>query len=343
MKLNKDRRIEGYWLATPVTFWTQKVQEERRRKLRARVELGNVTFTEFMRHEEINAYLLRLAQDYPDIVTAEVIGQSFEGRDLLLVKISNGTDANRPIIFADAGIHAREWIAPSMALYIINQLVENPDNANMYQNVDWALIPVANPDGYEFTHTDTRMWRKTRSPGTICYGADPNRNFGYHWGESGSSSWQCSEIFYGRHSFSEVETQAIRDYMLGYADTIKLYIAIHSYGNWVLYPWSYASAFPDNADEHQTVGELFNDAVVAVGGSNYTVGNSAQLLGTSAGCSDDYALGGVGVNLAYTLELPGGGSGGFDLPAEDIQTVVEQAWSGWQAFHRYVEDTYGNV
>lgn len=183
------------------------------------------------------------------------------------------------------------------------------------------------------------MWRKTRSTGTICHGADPNRNFGYHWGESGSSTWQCSDIYAGHGAFSEVETRALRDYLLAHAHHISLYVAIHSYGNWVLYPWSYASLLPDNADELQTVGMLYNDAVYEYNGSNYTVGNSALLLGTTAGCSDDYAKGGLDINLSYTLELPGGSTGGFDPPETDIGWIVEEAWVGFKAWHGYVEST----
>lgn len=26
-----------------------------------------------------------------------------------------------------------------------------------------------------------RLWRKTRSPQGLCYGVDPNRNWGFHW------------------------------------------------------------------------------------------------------------------------------------------------------------------
>lgn len=45
-----------------------------------------------------------------------------------------------------------------MALYIINQLVENPENADMYQDVDWVILPIVNPDGYEFTHVDVSKY-----------------------------------------------------------------------------------------------------------------------------------------------------------------------------------------
>lgn len=32
------------------------------------------------------AYIRRLAADYPDIVTVDVLGQSYEGRDILIVR-----------------------------------------------------------------------------------------------------------------------------------------------------------------------------------------------------------------------------------------------------------------
>jgi hypothetical protein len=42
---------------------------------------------------------------------------------------------------------------------------------------------VLNVDGYSFTWTNNRMWRKTRRPnqGSSCIGTDPNRNFPYKW------------------------------------------------------------------------------------------------------------------------------------------------------------------
>jgi carboxypeptidase A4 len=62
---------------------------------------------------------------------------------------------------------------------------------------DIYVMPSMNPDGYEYTRNYDRMWRKTRSknPGTTCRGADPNRNWGYRWGEKGASTNPCSEIY----------------------------------------------------------------------------------------------------------------------------------------------------
>lgn len=72
---------------------------------------------------------------------------------MIFAKVSSNRNASNPIILIDGGIHAREWIAPATVLYILQQLVENPDNRDLLSGVDWYLLPVLNPDGYEFTHT----------------------------------------------------------------------------------------------------------------------------------------------------------------------------------------------
>lgn len=61
-------------------------------------------------------------------------------------------------------MHAREWIGPAVATYIVNQLVEkNATYTKLLDTSDWMILPVSNPDGYEFSHTSDRLWRKTRS------------------------------------------------------------------------------------------------------------------------------------------------------------------------------------
>lgn len=74
-------------------------------------------------------------------------------------------------------------------VYLIHELVEHSDMyADMLVN-DWVIVPVANPDGYEFSHTSNRMWRKNRFPATIlCTGIDLNRNFAYMWRSSSNVS-----------------------------------------------------------------------------------------------------------------------------------------------------------
>ena len=101
---------------------------------------------------------------------------------------------NKPIIWIEAGIHAREWISPAVATFIVRELVEDYDEHPEYlDNFNWYLLPVANPDGYAYTFSKNRMWRKNRSPqGKNCTGVDLNRNWDFHWG---GKSVKCTKNF----------------------------------------------------------------------------------------------------------------------------------------------------
>merc|ERR1712059_76485 len=47
-----------------------------------------------------------------DFVSTEVIGQSYEGRDQRIIKVCRGGCGNKPAMWYDGGIHAREWGIP---------------------------------------------------------------------------------------------------------------------------------------------------------------------------------------------------------------------------------------
>jgi len=68
-------------------------------------------------------------------------------------------------------------------------------------------------------------------------GTDPNRNFGYKWGVAGASSDPCHETYKGSSAFSEPETKALSDYIMSIKNRVKAYFAVHSYGQYWLYPW----------------------------------------------------------------------------------------------------------
>eukprot|EP01050_Picozoa_sp_SAG11_P029447 SAG11_NODE_8297_length_1033_cov_0.784797_1_plen_145_part_10 len=94
------------------------------------------------------------------------------------------------------------------------------------------IVPVANPDGYEFSRTvGNRLWRKNRNPNVDtgiaavgdCIGVDMNRNWGESWhlgdadkqiaggdGREGSDD-PCTYVFRGKAPFSEKESIAVRD------------------------------------------------------------------------------------------------------------------------------------
>lgn len=132
-------------------------------------------------------------------------------------------------------IHAREWIASATCTYIINELLRSTNNEvrDLADNVDWYIIPLTNPDGYEYTRTENRNWRKTRSyQSPLCTGVDPNRNWGYNWmvpdeyGVTGSSTSPCSDVFAGTHPFSEPETAAVNQFLTSHRGIFDIYLAV---------------------------------------------------------------------------------------------------------------------
>jgi murein tripeptide amidase MpaA len=86
-----------------------------------------------------------------------------------------------PSLFIESNIHAREWITSATATWIINEILRSEDRGALAK-YNWYIFPVVNPDGFAYTKSTNRMWRKTRKPGnSICFGADPNRNWGYNF------------------------------------------------------------------------------------------------------------------------------------------------------------------
>jgi len=296
-----------------------------------RVKQGHsMDWTSYHPIEDMHSYLNYLRDTY-DFVTLDTIGQSYDGSDMIFAKVCRGGCGNKPAMWIDGGIHAREWISPATAMFMLKELVENDaDHPDLLENLDWYILPVVNPDGYLYTQTDNRLWRKTRKPnGNGCYGTDANRNFGYMWGTGGSSSDPCSDTYMGASPFSEIETANMRDWLTANKDMIKFYNNIHSYSQLILLPWGFSYDEPDNQDDLYRVASTCNDDLYAVHQKTYEVGCIPCLLYVASGGSLDWTLGELGIPYSYAMELRDTGAYGFLLPPEQIIPTGEEAW----AFH----------
>ncbi|XP_066993704.2 carboxypeptidase B-like [Anabrus simplex] len=302
-----------------------------------------ISFNKYLRYNKMIIYLAWLASNYPDIVSTKCIGSTFYGRPINMITISSGGNNTKPSILINAGIHAREWITPAMALYTINQLVENRTNHNLFSAVDWHIIPVLNVDGYEYSHTTDRLWRKTRSTTSnkLCRGVDGNRNFDFHWMENGASANPCSSNYAGVKPFSESEIAAFRNFVLANADRLKLFLDLHSTGREILYPWGYCKELPKDWKKLHSLAHKANRAQMSVGGARYDVGSSTHLLYPAAGASDDWIKGVANISLSYTVELPEAGVSGWDMPASKIEITVSQFFEAVRVFGEYVTENYG--
>jgi len=307
--------------------------EAQRNKAKTRGGKGyDMDWHDYHDHDTFNQFLDALAasNEFAEVIN---IGQSYEGRDMNVLAVTKA-GPGAPNVWLEAGIHAREWIAPAVATYIIRELVEDYDKHPEYlDKINWYLLPSANPDGYMYSREHDRLWRKTRSKtGSIvgCHGVDGNRNWGFHFGENGVSHNKCSDIYCGPQAFSEIETKNIKNFVETLEPTPILAHTFHSYSQLWLWPYGYAhNAFPDNKQELRQLAIDASDAVFQVHGKEFDPINSADLYPAS-GASDDWYKGSLGARFAYTTELRDTGRHGFLLPAKEIIPSGEEMWAGFQ-------------
>lgn len=201
----------------------------------------------YLRHSDINKYLDSLERSFKSFVKVLTIGHSYENRPLKVIKISRKSSPEvfgpKEVVFIDAGCHAREWITISCALYCIQKLVEYSNlHVDLLNRFDFYILPVVNPDGYEYSHTVNRFWRKTRRPirlqkcGKFNFGADLNRNYDFHWKDASSNPSKYT--FRGDKPFSEPETRALQSFLSEL--NCKMYMTLHSHAQAICYPWGYS-------------------------------------------------------------------------------------------------------
>merc|ERR1711970_322120 len=232
----------------------------------------DMTWTDYHSLEDMYSFLDYLETTY-DFVTTQSVGKSYEGREMRLAKICKGECGSKPAVWIDGGIHAREWVSPAATTWMLKELVENDAaHPDLLENLDWFILPSANPDGYDWSRNHNRMWRKTRSSnGGIlgCKGVDANRNWGFHWNEGGSSNDRCSDTYHGPSAFSEVENVNVRDFLNVHKDKLKFYMNVHSYSQLVLLPWGFSYDECDNYANIYAAGNKGNSALYAAHGKRY--------------------------------------------------------------------------
>ncbi len=118
--------------------------------------LDRPELTTYLRYDALSTLLYGWAQDYSRWLSVSVIGQSAEGRDLLLATVSDhrssrfgGVD-RRPAIWIDANHHAGEVIGSAVALGTIWSLIQRAEAGDdLLAETTWYVQPRVAPDGVE--------------------------------------------------------------------------------------------------------------------------------------------------------------------------------------------------
>ncbi|XP_016131518.1 carboxypeptidase B [Sinocyclocheilus grahami] len=286
-------------------------------------------YTKYNNWATINDWVVSISSANADLISRQEIGNTYEGRPMHLLTIGKKTGSAKPAVFMDCGFHAREWITHAFCQWFINEAVStygsDPEMTNLLDRMDFFVLPVFNIDGYEYTWTNDRMWRKTRSrnSGSSCIGTDPNRNFDAGWCTVGASSNPCSETYCGSSIESEIESKNLANFIRSNKSIIKAYLTVHSYSQLLLFPYSYKYDLTADHSELLSVSQGAIAALRSLYGTRYTSGPGATTIYPAAGGSDDWAYD-LGVKYSYTFELRDEGRYGFLLPESQIKPTCEE-------------------
>ncbi|KAL1483013.1 hypothetical protein MTO96_033420 [Rhipicephalus appendiculatus] len=252
-----------------------------------------------------------------DHVTYATIGESYEGRDII-------------------------------AAHLATRYEKDEEIRHLVSTYEWRIHPVVNPDGYHYTYTKDRYWRKTRSGNSTkeeCRGADANRNFDTPefcrtYEGKPSPADPCSLTYCGDSAFSEVETRAIRDAVLATGNRTEFFFDLHSYGTMWMFPYGYTDARVPEYDQLLNISRRAAEAIKKVKGSVYKVGAMYETIYPMSGGSADWAYDKAGVKKSFSVELQPekavfDADFGFLLPYKDILPTATEAWEGIKAAVQY--------
>ena len=135
-------------------------------------EPGEVlTFDKFHSADVINEWLGRWAENYPGLVDLYEVGQSYEGRPIYQITVTNketGRDTDKPAAFFEGGRHSGEVTATETVLWMAQYLIENygkdPEVTGLLDTKTIYLRPMNNPDGHNLYMKTAQSNRSTTRP-----------------------------------------------------------------------------------------------------------------------------------------------------------------------------------
>ncbi|XBW38742.1 hypothetical protein QEN19_004329 [Hanseniaspora menglaensis] len=306
--------------------------------------------------DEVYEYMESLSYKYANLVRLESIGTTYEGRDLKAMHIS----AHSPIgatefkdkrtIVITSGLHAREWATITTTLWIATQLASKYDTfkkeTRYLNNLDFFIIPVFNPDGYEYTWNDDRLWRKTRQQTyhPRCFGIDLDHSFDFKWKDNDTP---CSASYSGSSPFESLESKLLNDYLFekkNNSPDFKLhgFIDFHSYGQEILYPYGYSCDLqPRDLENLLELSYGMSRAIRLKTGEKYQVMPSCKdrgsdlIPGFGSGNALDYMYHSKAY-WAFQIKIRDLGERGFILPKKFIKPVGKENYAAVKHFCDFI-------
>jgi extracellular matrix protein 14 len=342
----------------------------------------DIFFNEYQPLSVLYPWLRLMASMFPTHASLTSIGLSAEGRDIPALRVGARTDLppdhehpTRQTILITGGTHSREWISVSTAAYIAYSLITRygdprfPDTTKLLDHFDVTILPTINPDGYQYTWSTDRLWRKNRQETALpfCSGIDLDRSFPFAWDGYDKSDNPCSEDFAGVEPLEAHEAKRLADWAKDQVAnnnvTFVSYLDLHSYSQQVLYPYSYTCADdPPNLEDLEEVALGIAKSFRLTNGHYYGVSSACEgdismnedkaahdrkswfhrgLMESQGGSALDYFYHDLRVKYSYQIKLRDTGSYGFLLPKEHIVPTGSEAFEAVLGLGRWLLGNHG--
>jgi hypothetical protein len=263
-------------------------------------------------YQETVDSLTAFAARFPAITDLSVLGVSRDGYDIHALKVSDnvGTNEDEPGVVLVGVHHGGEAAGVDCLMYLLRELLggygSDPGYTAYVNDLELWVVPILNPDGWMVNESGiTTGWRKNtrdnNSSGafeTYADGVDLNRNYGYHWGMSGSSN-PSNSLYYGPYGFSEPELLPFRDLILAERPTLAL--TYHQSGDVIIIPWRWSGQPTPDYPTYRNMASALASRIQKTTGGAYGWYEASD----TGGYMDDWMYGVLG-GFCFTVEVTTG-------------------------------------
>jgi len=263
---------------------------------------GSTFYEHFRDYDDIQAHLRNLVNASNGVAKlVELMPFTVHGRRILTVRlVGKRWKPGAPRLIFSYTLHAREWISAMAGVYAVEEaLADAAANPEAYAELSITFVPVSNPDGFVYSATSDRFWRKNRARYSGGTGVDLNRNFKFQWAQHVTGPGLVPDVFPGPFPASERETQALQH--LTEEAPLSVHLDFHSCGGFILGPWAYTLHDHPRRKEIVELGSAMQKAIFSHEGSTYEFCTGNSCLYPVSGAFSDFstAVGGLG----FTVEM----------------------------------------
>ena len=113
-------------------------------------------YDHYYKYQEITDILQKYAADHPAFVELDSIGQTPEGRQQWILKVTNkatGGFEDKPALYVEGNLHAGEVTGSMTVMYLLDTILSNTEDEQMKYLLDHYTVyavPRVSPDGSEY-------------------------------------------------------------------------------------------------------------------------------------------------------------------------------------------------